>query len=43
MQIGNDRPVRVRQGGQQASIQPANRIAGQLAVVNSYSCEGDLA
>ena len=43
MQIGNDRPVRVRQGGQQASIQPTDRIAGQCAAVNGYSCEGDLA
>lgn len=26
MQFGEDRPVRVRQGGQQASIQPVARI-----------------
>lgn len=27
MQIDDDRPVRVSQGGQQASIQPLERIA----------------
>jgi len=43
MQISNDRPVRVRQGGQQASIQPADRIAGRCAAVNGYSYGGDLA
>ena len=37
MHIVEDRPVRVSQGGQQASIQPAGRITEELSMLQAMN------